>query len=196
MSKARISAERLLCYGCVGLLLILAVWLFAPVVWRFFSPFLIALPIAAMLQPVIRFLETKLRMRHGAAAMLPVILLCAILVGLIIWFGSFGVNQVTYLLNNSGTIIRDEAGIIRTTFQRLNEKINEATGGRINLAAKENDQILIWITERASELGRKALSYVPGMAAGIPFAFVYLNILVFSIYFFSRDYGNCSVAPR
>lgn len=140
-----------------------------------FSPFLIALPIAAMLQPVTRFLETKLRMRHGAAAMLPVILLCAILVGLIIWFGSFGVNQVTYLLNNSGTIIRDEAGIIRTTFQRLNEKINEATGGRINLAAKENDQILIWITERASELGRKALSYVPGMAAGIPFAFVYLN---------------------
>ena len=188
MSKARISAERLLCCGCFGLLLILAVWLFAPVVWRFFSPFLIALPIAAMLQPVTRFLETKLRMRHGAAAMLPVILLCAILVGLIIWFGSFGVNQVTYLLNNSGTIIWDEAGIIRTTFQRLNEKINEATGGRINLAAKENDQILIWITERASELGRKALSYVPGMAAGIPFAFVYLNILVFSIYFFSRDY--------
>ena len=125
MSKARISAERLLCCGCFGLLLILAVWLFAPVVWRFFSPFLIALPIAAMLQPVTRFLETKLRMRHGAAAMLPVILLCAILVGLIIWFGSFGVNQVTYLLNNSGTIIRDEAGIIRTTFQRLNEKINE-----------------------------------------------------------------------
>lgn len=190
MSKARISAERLLCYGCVGLILIMAVWLFAPVVWRFLSPFLIALPIAAMLQPVTRFLETKLRMRHGAAVVLPVILLCTILVGLIVWFGSFGVNQVTYLLNNSGTIIRDEAGTMRTAINRFIDKIKEVTGGRINLAAKENDQILTWISERASDLGKRILSKLPSMATGIPFAFVYVNILLFSVYFFSRDYAQ------
>ena len=190
MSKARISAERLLCYGCVGLMLIIAVWLFAPVVWHFLSPFLIALPIAALLQPVTRFLETKLRMRHGAAVVLPVILLCAILVGLIVWFGSFGFNQVTYLLNNSGTIIRDEAGTMRTAINRFIDKIKEVTGGRINLAAKENDQILTWISERASDLGKRIRSKLPSMAIGIPFAFVYVNILLFSVYFFSRDYAQ------
>ena len=75
MSEERKAAERLM-LRLLGLALAYAAlrWLL-PEVWDKLSPFIIAIPLAAALQPVIRFLQKKIRMKRSPAALIPVLLL-------------------------------------------------------------------------------------------------------------------------
>ena len=63
----RYAAERLALRALMLVALILFIQLAVPVLWDTLSPFIIALPIAAALQPLIRFFEKRLRLPRGFA---------------------------------------------------------------------------------------------------------------------------------
>ena len=71
MSEERKAAERLV-LRLLGVVLAFAVlrWVL-PEVWDKLSPFIIAIPIAAALQPVIRFLQKKIKMKRSPASLIP-----------------------------------------------------------------------------------------------------------------------------
>ena len=72
MSEERKAAERLV-LRLLGLAAAFAVirWVL-PEVWDKLSPFIIAVPIAAALQPVIRFLQKRIKMKPSPASLIPV----------------------------------------------------------------------------------------------------------------------------
>ena len=75
MSEERKAAERT-GLRLAGLLLLTAavIWVL-PEVWDKLSPFIISIPLAAAIQPVIRFMQKKLKMKRSPASLIPVILL-------------------------------------------------------------------------------------------------------------------------
>ena len=74
LSEERKAAERMI-FRVVGTAVALAacVWLL-PIVWDKLSPFIIAIPLAALLQPLIEFLQKKLKMKRGLATVILVLL--------------------------------------------------------------------------------------------------------------------------
>ena len=78
MTEERKAAERL-AFKFLCLLLVIAclVWII-PWVWDMFSPFIIAIPLAAVLQPVISFLQKKLKFRRGLASLVVVLVAAAV----------------------------------------------------------------------------------------------------------------------
>ena len=60
----RYAAERLALRILLALLAAAFVIVVVPALWRLLSPFVIALPIAASLQPSIRFFQEKLRIKR------------------------------------------------------------------------------------------------------------------------------------
>ena len=85
MSEERKAAERLAVKGIGAVILIgLAFWLI-PLLWDKLSPFIIAIPLAAMLQPVIRFADRKLKMKRGFSVLICVLVLLAFLFGATYW---------------------------------------------------------------------------------------------------------------
>ena len=92
MSEERKAAERLL-LRLLGLALIFVSlrWV-VPDVWDKLSPFIISIPLAAALQPVIRFLQKKLKMKRSPASLIPVILLLIVASpGIVIYFAIYDV---------------------------------------------------------------------------------------------------------
>ena len=81
MSEERKAAERLAVKGLGAVILTgLCFWLI-PLMWDNLSVFIIAIPLAAMLQPVIRFAAEKLKMKRGVSVLICVLLLLAFLFG-------------------------------------------------------------------------------------------------------------------
>ena len=65
MSEERKATERLICRVLVVIVSIGLAVVLVPILWDKLSPFIVAIPIAAMLQPVIRFLQNKLKMKQS-----------------------------------------------------------------------------------------------------------------------------------
>ena len=99
LSKERIAAERLLCRALsFAVILAAALWL-VPQVWDKLSPFIIAVPIAAMLQPVIRFCHRRLKLKRGITSLILVLLMLGLLYGVLSWFIGFVVEIISPMLD-------------------------------------------------------------------------------------------------
>ena len=99
MSEERKAAERML-LRLLGVVLVLAAlhWIW-PEVWDKLSPFIIAIPLAAALQPVIRFLQKRIKLKRSPASLIPVLLLLFLFLGLIIWLLVFAIEQAPKVIN-------------------------------------------------------------------------------------------------
>ena len=75
----RYAAERLAYRLLFSVLIALFLAYIVPLVWDTLSPFIIALPVAAMLQPLIRFFQRRLRVPRGFAVTFWVVLFSAAL---------------------------------------------------------------------------------------------------------------------
>ena len=75
MSEERKAAERLVVKGIGAVLLIAFAFWAVPVFWDKLSPFIIAVPIASLLQPVIRFAQEKLKIKRGISVLICVLLI-------------------------------------------------------------------------------------------------------------------------
>ena len=84
MSEERKALERLVCRCAVAVVAVAAVALLVPPVWNALSPFIIAVPLAALLQPVIDFLQRRLKMKRGLAVIVPVVLTYAMAAALLV----------------------------------------------------------------------------------------------------------------
>ena len=127
MTKERKAAERLL-LRLLGMLLAFAVirWIL-PEIWDKLSPFIIAIPLAAALQPVIRFLQKKIKLKRSPASLIPVLLLLFIFLGLLIWLFTFGIGQVTRIVNHSPDFLTDSINSVQTAFNNLLASVGQST---------------------------------------------------------------------
>ena len=75
MSEERKAAERLAVKGMGAILLIVFLFWAIPQIWDKLSPFIIAIPLAAALQPVVLFAKNKLKIKSGISVLICVVLM-------------------------------------------------------------------------------------------------------------------------
>ena len=190
MTEERKAAERLICRTLVVVLSVGLAVILVPVLWDKLSPFIVAVPIAAMLQPVIRFMQTKLKFKRTAASLIPVLLVIVLLLVLIYWLLSFGITQLINVLSNSGTLIADGVGTIRQAVEKL-----------VGMATPLSPEVEGWmrnamndlasdLTTGASELAGKVLGFTVSFATTLPYVLIYVSFLAMGLYFIAKDYEN------
>ena len=128
LTEERKAAERL-AFKFLCLLLIIAalVWI-VPQIWDKLSPFIIASPLAALLQPIIGFLVKKLKIKRGIASLVVVLVLTAVVLAILIWLFTFGIGQVSNIMSNSGDIVTDSINSINTALNNLLKGIGNSAG--------------------------------------------------------------------
>lgn len=184
----RYALERML--GRVILILLVVVFfaVAVPFLWDKLSPFLIALPIAAMLQPLIGFFESKLHVKRGFAVAFWVLLVCGLACVLLYWFVSFTVAQVVNLANNADALIKNFIGILQTASDRvLNaaKSMPDAISGSIRASLSS---ALQWLGNTATGLVRSVAGGTLSVATAVPYALIYANFLVLGIFFLAGSY--------
>ena len=191
MSEERKAAERLL-LRLLGLLLILAAlhWVL-PEAWDKLSPFIISIPLAAALQPVIHILQSKIRMKRSPAALIPVLLLLFIFLGLLIWIFTFGIGQVTRIVNHSGDLLTESVSSIRQALNNLLVTVGESTDPGVeqwirNAISNALEGLSTWGTGVAERLVTFSIS----LAASMPYCIIYISFLTIGLYFIAKNYDD------
>ena len=187
MTPQRRAVERLSVKLGIFLAVLLAFFFLVPVLWRYLSPFIVALPFAALIQPVSRFLKKRLRFRHALSILLPVLLLLLIMLAVLIWFLSYGVQQVARFLENPGAII---GGIVNTVGDALDLLLGPLSSHLNNPGALSSsvDAAMTELTTWGTNLAVQAVGILVRGVGSVPDALIYINFLFMGLYFISRDY--------
>ena len=191
MSEERKAAERML-MRLLGVAAAFAVvrWVL-PEVWDKMSPFIIAVPIAAALQPVIRFLQKRIKLKRSPASLIPVLLLLALFLGLIIWLLIFAIGHVPGIVSQSGDLMTESISTMRLAMSNLLTKIGESTDPGVadwirNALTTLLERLSVWGTSIAQTVG----TFVVNLATAMPYSIIYISFLTIGLYFIAKNYED------
>ena len=189
MSEERKAAERLAAKGIGAIVLVAFAFWAVPQVWDKLSPFVIAIPLAAMLQPVISFAQNKLKIRRGISVVVLVLVLLGILLGLTYWVIRIITEQAPSLVGQSGNMISDTIG----TLQRATDNLMNNSSANFSPQVQEMmrsafsnalSRISNWATEAAADV----VGFAVNIVMGLPYGVIYLSFLAMALYFITLHY--------
>ena len=191
LSEERKAFERLSFKTVIIVIVLIAAFLLVPLAWNMLSPFIIAIPLAAMLQPVIRFCFTRLKIKKSVSSLILVILLLALVIGILIWVIGLLTNMVNPFLNQSEDIVTTTIGTIRQAVNSLMEYTSE------NFSAEVQSQISKAMNDMIGDLTKWGISvstaigsYLVNLATGFPYFIIYTTFLAMALFFIARDYDD------
>ena len=156
-----------------------------PFFWRILGPFLVALAIAAALQPALKWLG-KLKVHRGVGTLLLLFLFYMIIAFLIYLFSSFVVTQAINALNNAPQWISGLNQIyqnFRTTITTRFEN-TESLKQLDSLIDRAYQQLTSWATRTAGSLVGSTVN----LAVSVPNILIFANFLLLSSFFLTRDF--------
>ena len=191
MTKERRAAERLICKGA-GAILVLAVAFWAvPQIWDKLSPFIVAVPLAALLQPVITFLTQKLRFRRSIAVLICVLIIIAILLAISYWLVVIVTEQAPALVSGSGNILSEAVTALQTMSDNLMSSVSMDTSPRVQeLLRNAMDQAVKRVTEWGSDMATGLVAFAVNFVTGLPYGMIYLSFLAMALYFITNNYSE------
>ena len=191
LTEERKAAERL-AFKFLCLLLVIAalVWI-VPQIWDKLSPFIIAVPLAALLQPIIGFLVKKLKIKRGIASLVVVLVLTAVVLAILIWLFTFGIGQVSNIMSNSGDIVTDSINSINTALNNLLKGIGNSAGPGVEKWLRNAvNNMVNGLGDWASNMANELVALSVQLATSMPFVIIYISFLVMGLYFIAQNYDE------
>ena len=188
LTNERIAAERLAFRVlAAAVILLVASWL-VPQVWDKLSPFIIAIPIAAMLQPVIRFFHKRLKVRRGITSLVLVILILVLTYLLLRWLVIMLIDTATQVLGQDENVVSTTINSINAAIESLKEMISwEELGPNVQATIESS---VLELTKTISDSGTEIATKFFGLVTGLPYLVIYTSFLAMGLFFISRDYDD------
>lgn len=188
-NKRRLYA-RILVNFALTLTGIVLVVLFLGDVLRFFLPFVIALVIAAIANPMVRFLENKVKLKRKHGSVVIIVAVLAVVVGLLYLLGWILIREmfrligdVPTLLENAQELLTVLAGKLQGIYDRLPEKFQ---GGAVSALGG----LEVWIERLVANFEIPSIGmagvYVKNFLDGVLIAV----ISILAAYFFIADHDK------
>ena len=184
----RYATERLTLRLIMCVLAVLFLAFVVPMVWDILSPFIIAFPVAALLQPLIGFFEKKLHINRGFAVAFWVVLFSAVAFFIVYWFVSFAVGQIISAANNAPTIISGAINVLREASDRVLNAAEKLSVGVSDTLRESFNSAFKWLGEQGTALAGTTLNFLLGFASSLPYALVYANFLILGVFFITGRY--------
>ena len=191
LSEERKAAERLAARVVGGAAAVFLVIRLLPMAWDKLSPFIIAIPLAAALQPVIRFLQKRLKLKRSVAALIPVLLgliLFLTMTALLLFFGS---NQVISLVDNSPDMVTELMttlrGALNSLMASVSDRISPDAGQWIRQAVND---VINNLGNWGTRLAGSVVSFSVSLATSLPYLVIYISFLAMAMFFISKDYDD------
>lgn len=175
---------RIVVAACIALLLLL----FGRTLWRLFSPFLLSIPVALMLQRPIRFVERRLHLKRGIATAVLVILFCGIVCVLLYWLLATVIGQVIQLSSNYQTIISDIISLLRSVSQSVLDALDYLPASVEAWISESLNNAFSLLGASASRMFSQLIGFTISFASSVPYALIYLNFLLLGIFFITSDF--------
>lgn len=190
LSNERIAAERLAFRVlAIAVILVVASWLI-PQMWDKLSPFIIAIPIAAMLQPVIRFCDRRLKMKRGVTSLILVLLLLGLLYGVLSWFIGFLIEVISPIVDKPDNILTTTIDNITQAVKSIDKYAFENFPDLYPQLSESMSNMLTELTNWGTDIAKEIGTHIISVATSLPYIIIYISFLAMALYFISRDYDD------
>ncbi len=191
MSEERKAAERLALKGMGAIILIVLLFWAVPQVWDKLSPFIIAIPLAAALQPVIRFAQNKLKIKRGISVLICVLLMLGLLAGIVSWGVAIVLEQAPQVVGQSGSMITDAVKTMQQAAENLVNNSADTFSPQVqNLLRNTMEDALNRVSYWATEIAADVVSFSVNLVTGLPYGVIYVSFLAMAVYFITIHYGE------
>lgn len=149
----------------------------------FYMPFLIAFIIALMLEPCIRFIMRKTKLKRKASSILVFVIAIIIIVGLLIWAGATIVSEASNLLTSLNEYFEKGYALVQDLLSKIDFSRLQIPENIMNTIQESAMEFLGTLTEWA----KNALTGAINFLTSIPTIGVYMVVTLLSLYFMCVD---------
>lgn len=149
----------------------------------FYMPFLIAFIIALMLEPCIRFIMRKTKLKRKASSILVFVIAIIIIVGLLIWAGATIVSEASNLLTSLNEYFEKGYALVQDMLSKIDFSRLQIPENIMNTIQESAMEFLGTLTEWA----KNALTGAINFLTSIPTIGVYMVVTLLSLYFMCVD---------
>lgn len=174
-------------------LALLAVFFLGPPLASLFMPFLLALVMAWLLNPLIKKIQRRLRLSRNALSLVLLLLLFAIAGGVLAALVYSVVTELASLASNGQAIWESLMGVIRELELFLSELFAKLPGQVEASANGLLEQLVTWLQETVPGLLTRMGSAAGSFAFSLPSFVIALVIFIMASYFITSDYPRLRV---
>lgn len=159
---------------------------------RFFLPFLIGWLIAMIAGPLVRFLDTKVKILRSFSSFAIIVVVLGGIVAALCWMVSWLGRQVVDLIQNMPALestMREQAALLQDKLAGLVALLPEEISVSVD---NTGSKIIDYLAGYIGDFSQPVISAAGGFVSAIPNAFVYLIVTILSAYFFLADKENIS----
>jgi sporulation integral membrane protein YtvI len=153
-------------------------------------PFVAGFLLALIVQPLIRALQKRLKLKPGVAAAISTIIVYIILFGILFLLGYWLIyeinNLLVYLSDISKAGFHDIASPINSTLKQIGAYLRNIDVDFI----KQNKEQLLGFAQSSAGLATTVLGTTLRFLTSLPAIFTMFIVMIFSTYFFSKDMGS------
>lgn len=149
----------------------------------FYMPFLVAFIIALMLEPCIRFIMKKTKLKRKTSSILVFVIAIIIIVGLLVWAGVTIVSEASNLLTSLNEYFEKGYALVQDLISKIDFSRLQIPENIMNTIQESAMEFLGTLTEWA----KNALTGAINFLTSIPTIGVYTVITLLSLYFMCVD---------
>lgn len=191
MSEERKAAERLAVKGLGAILLIVAAVWGIPQIWDKLSPFIIAIPLAAVLQPVVQFSHERFKMKRGFSVLVCVLLILGAIFWMIYWAVTIVSEQAPALVGQSGNLISESVNTLQQAAERLMNDASSNMSPQVReLMRGSMSNAIQRVSDWGSQIAADVVAFTVNMVTSLPYVTIYVSFLAMALYFISIHYEN------
>lgn len=157
------------------------------ITFKYTFPFIAGFLLALLIQPVIRWLKSRLRFSQGSAAAVATLLVYLVLFGLLFLAGYWLIYEISQLIAKISAISASQMNNITAPLNAWLDRLgNDVKNIDSNFIA-ENQEKIINIAKTGMDVATKILSGALHFLTSLPAIFTMFIVMILSTYFFSKD---------
>lgn len=166
------------------------IWNLGPPLLSLFMPFVLALIMAWLFNPAIRYLQKKFGIKRGPLSLIFILLAFALVGGIMAGFVYTLVGQVMSFLQNWQPIWSDTMGAVNSITQWLEDWLRPLPQGAYDQLVGVMDQLVEWLSDVVPNILTNLAGRAGSFAMSIPSWAISLVIFLMATYFISSDYPH------
>lgn len=149
----------------------------------FYMPFLVAFVISLMLEPLIKFLMRKLKLKRKQSSIVVIIFIMGIIIGLITWAVSSLISEGSSLLNNINEYVEITTKKIQDMIAKINIKNLNIPDTVLSAVENSSKDLLNTLASELQNIVKSLLNFI----TSIPTIGIYLSVTFLALYFMCSD---------
>ncbi len=169
---------------------ILLVVLFGPKLLRFFMPFVIAFLISSIANPIVRFLDKKVKIARKYGSVFMIVLVLGAVVGVLYLLIAFLVKQTMNLYEDRFTLYDEVAGLLDNFADKMQVLLQKLPLGLQDALDKLQDSLSSWAKNFLANIELPAISTLGSYVGSVVEIIFFAIITVLAAYFLTAERDN------